>query len=146
MYPDGWSEPLTTTTPPQRTDLVEQFTGAGQPFELAEQVVRGIPMRVYATGPQTLREMVVASAGFGDRIFTVYGDERVTFAEHLRTVAGLARYLQEEFGLVQGDRIAIAMRNYPEWAPVFYAGQVLGACRRTAQRVVDGVGVAVRNL
>ncbi|WP_202862582.1 class I adenylate-forming enzyme family protein [Antricoccus suffuscus] len=116
----------TISSPPQRTELVEQLTAAGQPFELVDQVVRGIPMRVYSTGPQTLREMLLESAAFGDRPFTVYGDEHVTYAEHIRLVAGLAQYLRQEYGLSKGDRIAVAMRNYPEWAPVFFAGQVLG--------------------
>ncbi len=111
---------------PQRTELVEQLTAPGQPFELVDRVVRGIPWRVYTTGPQTLREIVVASEAFGERTFTVYEEERTTFAEHLRLVAGLAQYLQQEYGLSKGDRIALAMRNYPEWAPIFFAAQVLG--------------------
>jgi long-chain acyl-CoA synthetase len=109
-----------------RAALIARLTAPGQEFELVEQVVRGVPMRVYRRGPQTLRELALASAAFGDRDFLVYSHERMSFAEHYRLVAGLSRCLLEEYGLRQGDRVAVSMRNYPEWAPVFHAAQVAG--------------------
>jgi long-chain acyl-CoA synthetase len=110
----------------QRAALTARFTAPGAEFEVVERLVRGIPMRVYSGGPQTLREVLLASAAFGDRDFLVYGSERWTYAEHLRQVLGLARCLLEEYGLRKGDRVAVTMRNYPEWAPIFYATQVAG--------------------
>lgn len=109
-----------------RSELIARFTAPGQPFEIAEQIVAGVPMRVYATGPQTVRDIVLSSAGFGDRTFNVYRDERWTFAENARIVAGLAQHLADEYGLGKGDRVAVSMRNYPEWVPIFCATQVLG--------------------
>jgi long-chain acyl-CoA synthetase len=110
----------------QRSALVERFTAPGQPFELGEQLVHGIPMRVYTTGPQTLREIALGTGAFGDRPFLVYRDERWTYTEQARIIAGLARCLGEEYGLRRGDRVAVCMRNYPEWTSVFWATQVLG--------------------
>jgi long-chain acyl-CoA synthetase len=110
----------------RRAELAARLTAPGGPFELVGAVVGRVPMRVYAGGPATLRELALASAAFGDRDFLVYGAERYTFAEHARTVAGLARCLLEEYGLRQGDRVAVTMRNYPEWAPIFYAALVAG--------------------
>jgi long-chain acyl-CoA synthetase len=118
---------MTSTFPAsQRPALIERFTAPGQQFEIGEQMVRGVPMRVYPTGPQTLREIALAIAAFGDRPFLVYRDERWTYAEQARIIAGLARCLGEEYGLRKGDRVAVSMRNYPEWAPVFWATQALG--------------------
>ncbi|MDT7748089.1 MAG: steroid-24-oyl-CoA synthetase [Pseudonocardiales bacterium] len=110
----------------ERAELIARLTAPGQLFELVERDVGGIPMRVYSGGPGTLRDLVVGSAAFGDRDYLVYGSERWTFAEHFRLVAALARCLLEEYGLRRGDRVAVSMRNYPEWAPVFYAVQVAG--------------------
>ncbi|MBW0106983.1 class I adenylate-forming enzyme family protein [Pseudonocardia sp. KRD291] len=88
--------------------------------------VGGRPMRVYRRGPHTLGELLVGTEVFGDRTFTVYRGERRTYREHLVLVAGLARALLEGFGLAPGDRVAIAMRNVPEWPVVFFAAQVAG--------------------
>ena len=110
----------------QRAALAARLTAPGGSFELVDAVVGGVPMRVYAGGPATLRELALASAAFGDRDFLVYESTRVSFAEHAHTVAGLARCLLEEYRLRPGDRVAVSMRNYPEWAPVFYAAVVAG--------------------
>jgi long-chain acyl-CoA synthetase len=67
-----------------------------------------------------------ATTVFGDRDFLVYEAERWSYAEHGRIVAGLARRWHDQ-GVRKGDRIGIAMRNYPEWAMTFWATQVLGA-------------------
>jgi long-chain acyl-CoA synthetase len=109
-----------------RPALIERFTAPGQPFEIGERMVRGIPTRVFTTGPQTLRDIALACGTFGDRPFLVYRDERWTYAAQTRIIAGLARCLREEYGLRKGDRLAVSMRNYPEWTPIFWATQVLG--------------------
>ncbi|HEV7469454.1 MAG TPA: class I adenylate-forming enzyme family protein [Pseudonocardia sp.] len=102
------------------------LTAPGGDFPLTDAVVHGIPMRVYDRAPRTLRELVAATAAFGDRPYSVYRDERTTYAEHLAQVCGLAAVLRERYGLVKGDRVGIAMRNYPEWGVVFFAAQVAG--------------------
>jgi long-chain acyl-CoA synthetase len=102
------------------------LTAPGAEFALVEEVVDGTPMRLYRRGPHTLREMLLDTAGFGDRPFSVYRGERLDYAEHRRLVFGLAAAFAEEYGLAKGDRVAVAMRNYPEWSPVFWATQVAG--------------------
>jgi len=109
-----------------RAELMARLTAPGAPFEIVEREIRGVPMRVYSGGPQTWRDVLLAGRGFADRDCLVYGDQRWTYAEHLRQVAGLSRLLLEEYGLRKGDRVAIAMRNYPEWSVIFYAVQVAG--------------------
>src|SRR5882757_5911926 len=101
---------------PDRAMLTARITAPGAEFELVERLVRGIPMRVYSGGPQTLRDVLLASAAFGHRDYLVHGTERWTYAEHLRQVAGLARRLLADYGLRKGDRVAVTMRNYPEWS------------------------------
>jgi long-chain acyl-CoA synthetase len=95
-------------------------------FELEERVIRGIPWRVYRNAVPSLRSVFEAAATFGDRDFLVYESERWSYADHGRVVAGLARRWHDQ-GVRKGDRIGIAMRNFPEWAMAFWATEVLGA-------------------
>ena len=67
------------------------------------------------------------SLGHGDKTFLVYEDERTTFAEHYRIACTLAHRLQDKFSDRPGDRVAIAMRNLPEWVMAFWAITLTGA-------------------
>lgn len=109
-----------------RDRLRNELIGPGGEFEMVDAEVRGVAMRVYAKPVRTLREVALLSALHGDQEFLIYEDYRCSYAEHHRLVCGLARALREDYGLVTGDRVAIAMRNYPEWVPVFWAIQVAG--------------------
>jgi acyl-CoA synthetase (AMP-forming)/AMP-acid ligase II len=95
-------------------------------FEIVEEDVRGVRLRVFKHSPPSLRAIWLASAAHGDNDYLVYQDERYTFADVHRIVASLARTL-ESYGVQPGDRVAIAMRNYPEWGFAFWAGIVVGA-------------------
>ncbi|HEY1448004.1 MAG TPA: class I adenylate-forming enzyme family protein [Caulobacteraceae bacterium] len=102
------------------------LTAPGAPFEMEEVVIHGVPTRTWKNAPPSLRAVVEASAAFGDRVFLVHEDERVTFAAFRRAVAALAHVFTRE-GVVKGDRVAIVMRNLPEWPVAFYAAASMGA-------------------
>ncbi len=108
-------------------DADRALTAPGQTFEVTTADVRGVPTRVWANAPATLRHILEASAGFGDATFVVYEDEHLTFAEHRRAVARLATALVGRLGVGKGDRVAIAMRNYPDWSVAFWATASVGA-------------------
>ena len=112
---------------PTLAEATAALTGPGQTFEIEELSIRGIPTRTWKTAPATLRAVLELSSLHGDKDFLVYEDERVTFAEHFRIVATLARALGEQFGVTKGDRVAIAMRNLPEWVMAFWASIAVGA-------------------
>ncbi len=97
------------------------------PFATTEIVVRGVPMRVFAAAPPTLRSLWQLTAGHGDTTYIVYEDERLTYGEVHAQVRSLARYLHETCGVGRGDRVAIAMRNYPEWVVSYWATVSIGA-------------------
>lgn len=97
------------------------------PVGLKDAMVNGVPMKVYANAPGTLRDILLASAAFGERELIVYEDERVTFAAHLRAVEHFAKALKETFGVQKGDRVAVIMRNYPQWTVAFWAALSIGA-------------------
>jgi long-chain acyl-CoA synthetase len=108
-------------------DANRTLTGPGALFEIAETEIRGVPTRVWKNAPPSLRAVLDRSRLHGDLDFLVYEDERMSFAEHYGVVATLARRMLEDWGLRKGDRVAIAMRNYPEWSMVFWASAVAGA-------------------
>jgi acyl-CoA synthetase (AMP-forming)/AMP-acid ligase II len=108
-----------------RSDVVARLTSAGE-FEIVEDSGGGYPLKVYKRGPSSLRAMLEATRRFDDRTFLIYGDDELTFGEHFGKVAALAHYLRE-VGVEKGDRIAVGMRNYPEWAISFWACQAIGA-------------------
>jgi acyl-CoA synthetase (AMP-forming)/AMP-acid ligase II len=57
----------------------------------------------------------------------VHGEERLSFAEVYRRGLAIAAMLQHRHGIAKGDRVAIAMRNYPEWITAFIGIMHLGA-------------------
>jgi long-chain acyl-CoA synthetase len=63
----------------------------------------------------------------GDAIFLVYQDERWSFADFAAQVDALAAALVDRYNVKKGDRVAIAMRNYPEWVVSFSAIVSIGA-------------------
>jgi long-chain acyl-CoA synthetase len=103
------------------------LTSPGTPFEMKTVTIRGIPTRVYKNAPPNLRFVFELGRGYGARDFIVYGDERLSFENHYRATAALARVLSEKYGVRKGDRVTLAMRNFPEWSIAFWATVVLGA-------------------
>ena len=98
----------------------QALTSKDARFEVKEIEVRGSNMRVYANAPPSLREVWLASAAHADNDYLIFGDERWTYAQAHRDVASIANWLASQ-GLEQGDRVAIAMRNYPEWLLCYWA-------------------------
>jgi long-chain acyl-CoA synthetase len=105
----------------------EQLTAPGQLFETCEIDIRGVRTTVWKNCPPTLRDILSISRGYGQADFLVYEDERLSFDQHFRISVHLARALRDRFGIEPGDRVAIAMRNLPEWSLAFWATVVAGA-------------------
>jgi long-chain acyl-CoA synthetase len=108
-------------------DAIRSVTGPGQLFELVDAEVRGVPMQVFRHAPANLGLLFANMRGFADRTFLVYEDERISFADAADRMDGLANALVHRYGVRPGDRVAIAMRNYPEWVLSFGAIVSVGA-------------------
>lgn len=103
------------------------LTGPGGRFELADDDVLGTRMPVFTHRQRALHEVLHASVAHADRDYIVTADRRITFAGHAAQVASLAQVLREEYGIAEGDRVAIAAANSPEWIQVFWATVSIGA-------------------
>jgi len=99
---------------------------SGSPFEIEEREIHGVRIRTWKNAPPTLKEVHELNRRFGPRPYIVLEDERVTFDAHRAAVGHLARRLVED-GVKKGDRVAIIMRNIPEWSVAFWAASMLGA-------------------
>ncbi len=102
------------------------LTAPDAKFEMETVDIRGVSTRVWKNAPPSLRFLAQAIRAHGDRVFTIYQDERVTYEANWRATTQLANRLWA-MGVRKGDRVAIAMRNLPEWPVAFFAAASLGA-------------------
>ncbi len=102
------------------------LTAPGQPLEMTTVAIAGRPTRTWKNVPPTLREVFMAGRAHGDKIFLVLDDDRVSFEEFYRATLRLAAQLVAD-GVEKGDRVAIVMRNLPEWPVAFFAASIVGA-------------------
>lgn len=112
---------------PSYEQVIKTLTSDGGPFALADADIRGIPVRLFRNAPPTLREFFQAARAKGDAEFLVYENERYSFAEAAERVDALAVMLVDRYGVRPGDRVALAMRNYPEWILSYFAATSIGA-------------------
>lgn len=104
-----------------------ELTGEGGAFEVVTENVRGIPMRVFKSALPNMRSMWEMAALHGDKPYIVFEDEHYSYAEIGASVRALAHLLRDTYGVGSGDRVAVAMRNYPEWIISYWATISVGA-------------------
>ncbi len=102
-----------------------ELIAPGAMFEIEEIEVRGQKIRSFRTAPPNIRALWLSTAQFADREYIIYQDERLTYAQAHAQVAAVANWLMAQ-GVEPGDRVAIAMRNYPEWMLIYWACVSIG--------------------
>ena len=105
----------------------DELTAPGAQFATSTIDVRGVPIKVFESALPSMRTVWELARGYGDRDYVVYEDERFTFAEADAIIRALAARLVDEHGVQPGDRVALAMRNYPEWVFGYWATISIGA-------------------
>ncbi len=105
----------------------QELTAPGSPFAVSEIEVRGVPIKVFASAPPSMRVLWELTAAHADKDYIVYEDERYTYGEIDAQVRALADVLRNVHGVGSGDRVALAMRNYPEWVIGYWATVAIGA-------------------
>lgn len=102
------------------------LTAPGAKFEMDTVEIRGVPTRVWKNAPPSAAILARLARLWGDRPFTIYQDERVSYEANYRATCHLAAWMQAR-GVAKGDRVALAMRNLPEWPMIFFAAVSIGA-------------------
>ena len=108
-----------------RAEALARLTAPGQVHELVTVTINGYPQRVFVNAPPTLRSLYAQT--LSDKTFYVFEDERLTFDDAWREASRIAHVLVNDYGIVKGDRVAISLRNYPEWLLAFKAVTSIGA-------------------
>jgi long-chain acyl-CoA synthetase len=103
-----------------------RLTAPGARHEMEELIIRGVRTRNWKNAPGTTRDLMLHTRAFKDRTFMVYEDDRVTFDAFYRAVTTLAAQLLSD-GVQKGDRVAVVMRNLPEWPVAVFAASLCGA-------------------
>ncbi|QXC62446.1 AMP-binding protein [Aquihabitans sp. G128] len=108
-------------------DAAAQLTAPGERYETEQIEVRGVAYTAFKGVPASLRDLFDLTRGYGATPFLVYEDETYSYDEVYAAADGLAAVLQQRYGVAKGDRVAIAMRNYPEWIMTYLATLSIGA-------------------
>ena len=98
----------------------------GSMFEIQETEVLGQTSKVFAGTPPNIRSLFELAALRTDE-FIIFENERWTMPQVLKLAGQIGHLLVNDFGVAKGDRVAIAMRNYPEWIAAFVAITSVGA-------------------
>ena len=104
---------------------VEMVTAPDAFLELTTIEVGGNQLKAYKHAPGSMRDLWMLGQGYGDQEYIVYGEERYTFAQAGQIVANFSAWLQGQ-GIGSGDRVAIALRNYPEWIFAYWGVIAVG--------------------
>ncbi|CAB4636036.1 MAG: AMP-binding protein [Actinobacteria bacterium] len=109
-----------------RVEAIAELTSSGSPFELETVNIHGNPLRVFKNAPTSLRDVWLSAAQRGDAPYFHYDDVTTTYGGAHQQVTAVAAWLAKR-GVKKGDRVAVGMRNYPEWAMAHWAIQCIGA-------------------
>jgi len=105
----------------------EEMLGAGSMFELGTIERDGQTYPAFAHAPKNLVDIIQSGRNHGDKDLFVYEGERWSYRDFFEQVDRTHALLVNRFGIRPGDRVCIAMRNYPEWGVVFCATALAGA-------------------
>lgn len=100
----------------------------GSLYETENRVIDGQVYRVYKNLPDSLRQVWDnSSTKFSNRKYIYYQGNYLTYGETNAKVVAFANALKEKYGVVKGDRVAVVMRNLPEFVISFWAIESIGA-------------------
>ena len=103
-----------------------QLIAPGAPFELESRKIDGQSYQLYRHAPLSLSQVIRDARRNDEQCFLVYQGQRWSYKCFFEQVDNLATWMQEQ-SIAKGDRVAIAMRNRPEWVIAFCAAALIGA-------------------
>ncbi|MEO6123774.1 MAG: class I adenylate-forming enzyme family protein [Ilumatobacteraceae bacterium] len=106
-------------------EAMAQVCAPGTMFEVGDAIINGAPQRLFVNAPPNLGALFQAAPA--ESTFLVYEGESYTFGDVRERFAALGAALVERYGVHKGDRVAVAMRNFPEWIISFAAITSIGA-------------------
>ena len=106
---------------------VEQILNTDELFQTENVEIRGTTYKAFNKVPPDLKELLE----YGKKVreweeFIVYEKEKISYLDFCNQVSKLSAFLQKEVGIKKGDKVAIAMRNYPEYLIILMAVASIG--------------------
>ena len=103
-------------------EAIAHITSTEPMFSVGEADIRGVRLKVFDNAPPHLRAILqLSGAEHADKDFLVYEGKRTSFSGFEAEVSRLANVLIAEYGIKPGDKVAICMRNYPEYMTAMMA-------------------------
>lgn len=118
---------MTAMTP---EEAVRHVVTTDPTFAVEEADIRGVTFKVFRNIPGTVPALMAASRerqGDGTLEYLAYEGESLSYDAFCAHAHRIAHSLHDRLGVRQGDRVAIAMRNYPELLTAIMAISSLGA-------------------
>lgn len=103
----------------------DKLTAPGAEYELTRVQAYGRDVLGYVNAPANMREIWLSTQRWGDRDYIVFNEYRLTYAQAHGITSAVRAWLAQQ-GIGKGDRVAIAMRNYPEWMLIYWACMAAG--------------------
>ena len=94
-------------------------------YETTTLTAYGRQVLGYVRAPANLKVVWAATAQYGDRDYLVFEDERISYRQAHAATRAIGAWLSHH-GVTAGDRVAVAMRNYPEWMLIHWACVSIG--------------------
>lgn len=107
-------------------DAKSQLMAPGAPFEIKPKQVNGQIFQAYCNAPVNLAQVIHDSRRSDEESFLIYQGQECSYKAFFEQVDSLASWMHQQ-GISKGDRVAIAMRNRPEWVIAFCATALIGA-------------------
>lgn len=104
------------------------LTAPGQRFEMETQLIGTSAQKVFKNLSPSLRTFWLSHSDVhASSTYVVFESDRLTYHDARARSFRAASVLREVYGVRKGDRVAIAMRNFPEYLVAFWAIHLLGA-------------------
>ena len=98
-----------------RLEAFAMVSAPGQPLEMIEVDVYDRSCRDFKHAPQSLRDLY--QQNLSDKTFVVFEQERYSFLDIWAAASAFGAGLVNDYHIQKDDRVAICLRNYPEWFP-----------------------------
>ncbi len=102
-----------------------EMTGPESMFAVGTVEVRGETLKTFTNAPANLGDVWALASMHGDKTYLIYEDESWSYAEAYAESASIVNWMHAN-GIKQGDRVALAFRNYPEWMILYWALSAAG--------------------
>ena len=96
-------------------------------YFITDEIIRGVSFKVFKNGPKLIPDILNLCLNHKEKDFLVFDKERYSFGEFHQLTCQIAHLLMDEYSIRPGDRVAILMKNSPEFPLIFMALSSIGA-------------------